>query len=153
VLKINTVTGQATLVGGDAVIQTPINSLDIKSTKGDLNPVGPVGLSAVHPDAVDGPDADSIAGNSSGENWQLLAANHNRVAEAFLYGNSPFSSSRSISLGTIFNPATLVSDRDVTFTYTNTFGDTINGIVQYITPAPVLGDYNNNGIVDAGDYT
>lgn len=153
ILKINTTTGQATLVGGDAVIQTPINSIDIKSTKGNLNPVGPVGLTAAHPDAVDGPDGDNIAGNSSGENWQQLAANHNRLAEAFLYGDSPFSTSRSIGMGSIFNPSTLASDRDVTFTYTNTFGDTINGVVQYFASPPVPGDYNNNGIVDAADYT
>jgi hypothetical protein len=151
-LLINTTTGQATLVGGD-VIPTPINAIDIRSANGVLNGAGLAGLSTSKPDSVDGPDADATVGNTSGETWQLLTATDDRVAEAFLHGDSVFTNSRMVSLGNIFDPSTPAGMRDISFTYTTRFFDTVTGIVEYVsTPGGVLGDYNNNGTVDAADY-
>ena len=154
-LRIDTATGHVSIVGGDT-ISTPINSFDIASTLGVLNGAGLSGLSTTKPDSVDGAgDPDSIVGNSSGEFWQNLSATNNHIAEAFLFGSSSYNTSRTDFLGTIFNTATPVGSRDVSFTYTTIFGDTVNGIVEYCTgcsPAGVSGDYNNNGTVDAADY-
>jgi hypothetical protein len=155
ILRIDTATGHASIVGGD-VIPVPINSINIESTLGVLNGAGLSGLSTTKPDSVDGPgDPDSTVGNSSGEFWQNLSATNNSVAEAFLFGSSTYTTSRTDFLGTIFNTATPVGNRDVTFKYTTIYGDPVNGMVEYCTgcsPAGVPGDYNNNGTVDAADY-
>jgi hypothetical protein len=54
-------------------------------------------------------------------------------------------------LGSIFNTS---GAHDLVFTYTNIFGDIVNGLVVYDSTQPpgVPGDYNNNGRVDAADY-
>jgi hypothetical protein len=153
-LRIDTATGYASIVGGD-VISTPINFVDIGSNNGVLNGAGLSGLSIRKPDSVDGPDANATVGDSSGEYWQQLAASDSRVAEAFLLGSSTFNNTRTEFLGTIFDTTTPIGMRDVTFSYTTTFGDVVTGIVEYCTmcsPAGITGDYNNDTKVDAADY-
>lgn len=153
-LRIDTGTGFMSIVGGD-VISTPINFIDIASNNGALNGAGLSGLSVRQPDSVDGPDGGTTVGDSSGEYWQQLSATDNRVTEAFLLGSSSFNNTRTEFLGSIFDTSTPVGNRDVTFTYTNTFGDIVTGVVEYCTmcsPAGITGDYNNDGKVDLGDY-
>jgi hypothetical protein len=153
-LRIDTGTGQVSIVGGD-VIPVPINFVDITSANGVLNGANLAGLSTRKPDSVDGPDADSTVGNTSGEFWQNLSATNNRITDGFLLGSSTFVNSRSEFLGQIFNTGTPLGNRDVIFTYTTIFGDIVTGLVEYCTncsPVGIPGDYNNNGVVDAADY-
>jgi hypothetical protein len=153
ILRVNTVTGQVSIVGGD-VIPVPINYVDITSANGVLNGGALSGLSTSTPDSVDGPDADSTVGNTSGETWQVLAATDSRVTEAFLFGSSTFTDMRTQNLGAIFDTSTLPANRDIMFTYTTIFNDVVTGIVEYVDTAPpgITGDYNSNGVVDAADY-
>lgn len=141
ILKVNLTSGQATIVGDD-VIPTPVNYVDVTSPTNALLGSNLSGLAARKPDSVDG-------GDTSGEFWQGLSATNGRVTEAFLLGSSTFTNIRSESLGNIFNTS---GAQDLVFTYTNIFGDVVNGVVQYFTPVGVPGDYNNNGIVDSADY-
>ena len=69
-----------------------------------------------------------------------------------MLGSSSFTTSRTESLGNIFNTGTPVANRDLVFQYTTTSGSLIDGVVEYFTPVGITGDYNNNGIVDAADY-
>jgi hypothetical protein len=149
VLRINTATGMASLVGGDVITET-INGYDISSANGNLAPSGNFGLSFPKPDSVDGPDADSIVGSNIGESWQLGSANANLFSEFFLDGSSSFTNTRTDSLGRIFNPATPAANRDVQFIYTTTFGDVVTGVVEYVS-TPANADFDGNGIVDGRD--
>jgi hypothetical protein len=150
VLRVDTGTGLASIVGGDVINET-INGYDISSVNGNLAPTGSLGLSFTKPDSVDGPDAGSVVGNSIDESWQLGAANANQFSEFFLDGSSGFTSSRTESLGQIFNPATSVANRDLQFTYTTSFGDVVTGVVQYVTN-PANADFDGNGKVDGADF-
>ncbi len=150
ILQINTTTGSATIVGGDVISET-INGYDISSALGNLSPTGNVGLSFSKPNPVDGPDGDSIVGNSLGENWQLASSNSNLFSEFFLDGSSTFVSTRSESLGKIFNPATPIANRDVKFTYSTTFGDVVEGVVQYVA-TPENADFDSDLDVDGNDF-
>ncbi|BBO32935.1 hypothetical protein PLANPX_2547 [Lacipirellula parvula] len=150
ILRVNTATGTASIVGGD-VISTSITSFDVSSANGNLAPTGNVGLSFTKPNSIDGSDPDSTVGNSINETWQLGAANPNQFAEFFLDGNSAFTSSRTESLGKIFNTATAPANRDLQFTYTTIFGDVINGIVQYVS-TPANADFDADGDVDGADF-
>ncbi|MEM8945825.1 MAG: PEP-CTERM sorting domain-containing protein [Planctomycetota bacterium] len=150
ILQVDVGTGEATLIGGD-VINVDINSLDIQSANGNLNPAVNAGLSFTQPDAVDGADLDSGVGTSLGENWQLAAANENFFSEFFLEGSSAFTDSRSESLGQIFDISTPEAERDLVFTYTNLFGTEIAGIVEYVGTQGDA-DFNSDGDVDGSDF-
>lgn len=153
VLRVNTFNGQGTLVGGD-VIPTSIKSIDISSVGGVLTGLAS-GLSANAGDAADGPDGGSVAGGTPGEQWEKLDSSENRLFEAFLFGESIFTESRSVNLGSLMDPTTSVPARDIAFSYTNSDGDVIDGIVEYFFDNTVglPGDFNLDGRVDAADYT
>lgn len=150
ILRIDLGTGNATLIGGD-VINVDLNSIDIQSENGNLNPAANAGLSFTKPDSIDGDDPDSIVGSNLGESWQLAAANENFFSEFFLEGSSSFTDGRTEQLGRIFDISTPVEDRDVIFTYTNIFGAEIEGMVEYVgTPADA--DFDGDGDVDGIDF-
>ncbi|MBX3435332.1 MAG: hypothetical protein KF847_18610 [Pirellulales bacterium] len=151
VLRINTTTGYAEIVGGDVIPET-INGYDVGSLNGNLAPIGNLGMSYAKPDTIDGPDADQIPGSNLGENWQLAAANANLFSEFFLDGSSTFTSARTEGLGRIFNPATPAANRDVTFSYATIFGDVVQGVVEYVAGPAVTADFNSDGRVDGTDF-
>ncbi|MCA9233940.1 MAG: PEP-CTERM sorting domain-containing protein [Planctomycetales bacterium] len=151
VLRVDTTTGYAKIVGGDVITET-INGYDVASAGGNLNPVGNLGLSYLQVDPIDGPDADSAAGSTLGENWQLAAETDNLFSEFFLDGSSDFTSSRTESLGRIFDPATAELDRDLTFTYTTVFGDIVEGVVEYFASTGGTADFDVSGQVNGGDF-
>lgn len=153
VVKIDTNTGRGFLVGGD-VINSTLNSIDIQSAGGHLRGATTTGLSgASGMETADGPDNGAAAGDSPGERWELLTASNNRIFEAFLFGESVFNDARAVDLGVIFDPTTPLAQHDVTFGYTTGAGDQVVGTVQYFTAPGVQGDYNNDGQVNAADYT
>jgi hypothetical protein len=151
IVRIDTVTGRGYLVGGD-VIPAPINFIDLTSANGVLRGDTVTGLSGANPNQVDGPDPMNNAGDSPGEQWEMLTASDGRITEAFLFGDTTFNESLTVPLGVIFDSATPMEMRDVQFSYTNSFGDFITGVVEYFESAAVPGDYNNDGVVNAADY-
>ncbi|QDT67815.1 PEP-CTERM motif protein [Planctomycetes bacterium MalM25] len=153
ILRVNTFNGQGTLVGGD-VIPTPIKSIDITSENGVLTGAAS-GLTASAGDSLDGPDAGSTAGDSPGEQWEILTSSEERLFEAYLFGESVFDENRSANLGSILDLSADEADRDLSFTYTTDAGDLIEGVVEYFFDDTVglPGDFNLDGAVDAADYT
>ena len=151
ILQINVNTGQASIIGGDTV-SVDINSIDIQSANGNLDPAANAGLSFTKPDSIDGIDPDSIVDSNIGESWQKAGANENYFSEFFLEGSSEFTSSRTEPLGQIFDPSTNPGFRDVSFTYTNLFGTEVDGIVQYVGVTGDNADFDNSGLVDGADF-
>ena len=159
-LRINTATGQAYIAGQDSIASS-LNGIDISSESGQLQVVLNGGLANAIDDAVDGPlDTDSIAGNMTGEYWELLASTNEKFAEAFLYGSSSFDSSRSEYLGRLLSglpadPTAAAAASDLVFTYALATGDIVTGIVEfyYEEPTNMPGDFNQDGVVDLADYT
>jgi PEP-CTERM motif-containing protein len=78
-------------------------------------------------------------GNGTGNGWEQFGGSSSAViGESYLTGDSRVSNATSVGLGAAFNPG---GAHDLTFTY---------GVVP--AAAPVTGDYNNDGAVDAADY-
>ena len=72
------------------------------------------------------------------------------MAESFLLGTSTLAPNDFLELGSGFD---LGGTHDLTFQYFDVVsGSIVSGEVTYPIVAGVQGDYNNNGIVDAGDY-
>ncbi len=148
VLVIDPDSGAGYLEGGD-VISVSKKSIDIQSAIGALTPSTFTGLSGANPNQVDGPDPGVTAGDSPGEQWEVLTNTSNRFYEAFLFGDTEFNINRSEFMGIIFDTSTSVEDRDVTFTYSTSTGDVIEGMVIY--ESRVDGDFNNDGNYDCTD--
>jgi hypothetical protein len=117
----------------------------IASATSALNFGGWNSLSNQGIDAVEG-------GDDPGENWTVAAGSNDGVlAESFLLGQSSIAPQDMLSLGDAFKVG---GDQNLVFQYRDTVtGTLVIGGVEYVTVAGVLGDYNNNGVVDAADYT
>jgi hypothetical protein len=115
-------------------IASPDDSLNF----GGWSPLGAL-------DAVDG-------GNDVGETWTPSAGSDDGVlAESFLLGQSTADPEEIIPLGSAFK---MGGSENLTFQYRDTVSGTlITGLVDYVPVAGIQGDYNNDGIVDAADYT
>ncbi|QDV71930.1 PEP-CTERM sorting domain-containing protein [Botrimarina mediterranea] len=93
-------------------------------------------------------------GNGSGNGWELaLGGDPSRLAETFFAGQTTFAAGAgAVSLGSAYN--SLVGSEDLAFLWTNSQGEVYNARVEYIGAATkVGGDYNDDGVVDAADYT
>lgn len=148
VLEVNRANGNLTLrnnLAGSVAID--IKGYAIESPGAGLNAAGFNG--------VRGDSAAFPAGNGSGNGWELGGGSGStRLAEAYFAGTSTLASGVSgLALGAGYNP--LVNSEDLNFIWTNSAGNMFNGRVVYVGVAPSIltGDYNNNGVVDAADYT
>ena len=104
--------------------------------------------------SLDEQNVDAIGG-SPGQSWDLLGpGSEHEVSEGFLQGASTLAAGASLDLGKLFDPSVFGkrNDGDLTFEFALQGNDLVTGIVNYITPPPLLGDYNDNGVVDAADY-
>jgi hypothetical protein len=115
----------------------------IASTDNSLNFAGwsPLGML----DAVGG-------GDEAGETWTPSAGSSDSVlAESFLLGESTADPDEIFPLGSAFKVG---GSENLTFQYRDTVSGTlVTGLVDYVEVAGLAGDYNNDGIVDAVDYT
>jgi len=81
---------------------------------------------------------------------QQNLATANQLVETNFLGSTTIGPNGQLSLGSLFTPA---ATEDVTGRFT-----TLDGLVnllevEFVTVAGVAGDYSNNGVVDAADYT
>lgn len=151
VLQVNRATGAMTLMNNLAGAQAiDIKSYTIESPSGALDVAGFNGLR--------GDSAAFPAGNGSGNGWEIGAgSNAFRLAEGFFSGTSTLAAGASgLSLGNAYNELTLAED--LVFTWSRLDGTTYktyNARVEYVGVAPDIlpGDYNDNNVVDAADYT
>lgn len=145
VLTVNRATGELTL-SNDGPNAQPIEmqAYEIESQSAALDPNAFNGIA--------GDVAGFNLGNGLGDGWETTGGSGFRLLEAnfFAADNLPTGVS-DVSLG---NALTTLSADDITFTWTNSFGDVFDGRVEYIGVAPELdGDYNGDGMVNLADYT
>jgi hypothetical protein len=94
------------------------------------------------------------AGDGSGNGWEVgTNSDDGELREYFLQGQSPLHSGEFISLGAAYN--TGVDAADLRFEYVLNGDKLISAPVMYgtISVGAVAGDYNNDGTVNAADYT
>jgi Concanavalin A-like lectin/glucanases superfamily/Glucose / Sorbosone dehydrogenase len=147
-LRVNTLTGTVTIKNNVPASPIDIDYYRIKSSGGALSVAGWNSLDNQNVDAV---------GAGEGQSWDKTgAANAAQLAELYLLGHSTVSSTKSLQLGLAFNPSIfgMGVNGDLTFEY-GVVGNSslLTGTIAYVTPGPLAGDYNHNGIVDAADYT
>lgn len=132
VLEVNTANGQVRFRNQTAS-PVKLDWYDIKSSAGALS----AGTwSAIQQQSISG----FPAGNGSGNGWEKAGGSSSTaIGESYLLGNSSLASGGNVGLGA---PYTLGGAHDLIFEY-----GAISGAAQHPT-----GDYNDNGVVDAGDY-
>ena len=131
-LRINRADNSAKLINNtSATLQ--LNGYSIESAHGSLNGTG----------------WNSLDEQNVGD-WQQNLATSNQIVESNFLGSTTIAPSAQLPLGSLFTAA---ADEDLTGRFT-----TLDGLVnllqvEFVTSAGVDGDYNNNGTVDAADYT
>lgn len=156
-LQVDPVSGVAQLV---SVTDEPVTltGYEITSDGGSINAAQ---WSSTNLDAR---NVDSL-GPAIGDSWDTVLATSGVAYEAFLNGSTTIDPGQAVSLGKLFNPAVGVQDLEVAYSYFET--DAFGGImhlnsqvkflpvtVEYLTlSTPLVGDYNDDGAVDAADYT
>jgi len=145
-LLVNTVTGRVQLIAeGQAAIA--FDYYKLSSAAGALDPVRWSSLEDQQLDAV---------GPGAGQSWEEgPLADESELIELYLAGASTIDE-QTIDLGHAFNPAVLGPGNagDLVFEYSQQRSPLLRtGQVQYVTPDPLSGDYNQDGKVDAADYT
>lgn len=148
VLEVDRSNGNMTIKNNGAGAQAfEISAYEIKSALGALDAAGFNGIG--------GDSASFPSGNGSGNGWELgLGSNANRLFESYLNTDSSLAAGvASLPLGAAYNE--LFVSEDLTFRFTNAAGNVFDGVVQYVGVAPDVlpGDFNDNNVVDAADYT
>jgi alpha-L-fucosidase len=146
---VNTVSGEV-MITNNTASPIALQGYELTSEAGSLDVTsnGWHSLQAQNLDPVFGGDAP-------GETWQEGAnPSSQALLEGFLLGNSTIEAGGSLSLGRAYDEA--LAGEDLVFRYrVASQNGVVLGAVNYDnTPPPILpGDYNNNGMVDAADYT
>jgi hypothetical protein len=93
-----------------------------------------------------------MGGDDPGELWTKSGGSSDGVlAESFLLSASSINPGQTLSLGYAF---TVGGMQDLTFQYRDSASGALPSVVPtYVTVAGVDGDYNNDGSVNAADYT
>ena len=106
--------------------------------------------------SLDDQGLDSV-GAGIGESWDEVtaASSANRLVEQYLLGETTLSPGESVSLGAPINPAILNNQlNSLAFRFGGPAyeGEGL-GQVKFESIGALIGDYNDNGVVDAADYT
>jgi hypothetical protein len=155
-VSVNRNTG-AVAMTNNATIPVNVDFYRLASPGMALSLAGWNSLDDQNYDAVDGGDPGSVAGDSDGEGWdEAGGSNASQLAELFLgETGSMIGPGESLNLGNAFNTSVFGpgNNGDLQFLFGLVGGLQITGNVNYVGgPVGVLGDYNNNGTVDAADY-
>ncbi|TWT35718.1 hypothetical protein KOR34_06120 [Posidoniimonas corsicana] len=159
VLNIDPVTGAMGITNNTGAAVT-FDHYELRSEVGGLSSTGWSSLSSQGKDAVDGADAGDVAGDSVGETWTVPGgvaagqASTNLLAEAFVLGSTSISPNRTLLLGNGYN--TSIGDTALTGSLRTTGGAIIPLAVRYDgvpEDMGLQGDFNEDGVVDAADYT
>jgi hypothetical protein len=154
-LEVNKSTGAITLKN-TATAPLTIDQYNISSAGGALNFANWNSLDDQNYDAIDGPDAGTVAGNTPGEGWdQAGGSSNNQLVEQFLgSGGSTIAAGEAISLGNAFNPAIFGAgnDGDLQFSFAINSGALINSLVTYVGGGGQPGDFDGDADVDGNDF-
>jgi hypothetical protein len=149
-LQVNTVTG-ATRIANKTGVPVAFDYYQITSALNSLNLAGWQSLDAQNIDAVDGDDGGTIAGDSQLEGWDAAGgSSSSTLGEVNFLASSMLVDQAFKSIGNAFQTG---DSQDLQFSF-EMGGRLRPGLVEYVTsfPEPVLGDYDNNGFVEAADY-
>jgi len=93
-----------------------------------------------------------MGGNDPGELWTEAGGSSDAVlSESFLLSATTLAPDEELSLGSAFKIGGI---QDLTFQYRDTVSGALPSVVPtYVTVAGVAGDYNNDGTVNAADFT
>jgi hypothetical protein len=148
-LVVNTISGEVKIQNNT---QSPIDlkGYELTSVLGSLDVTGD-GWRSLQDQNID----PVSGGDGPGETWQEGAnpSAHN-LFEGFLLGSSVIAPGEGLSLGRAYNE--VLAGEDLIFNYRRaSVSGVVAGVVRFdeTPPAPLYGDYNNNGRVDAADYT
>ena len=154
-IEVNTITGEIKLKNTTSNAVT-VDYYRIGSAAAAVNTGTWNSLDQQNYDAIDGSDAGAVAGDSAGEGWDKAGgSNANQLIELFLgTAGSSLAAGETLSLGNAFNTSIFGSGvmGDLTFEYEYNRGPRITAPVTYVGGSTLVGDYNNNGTVDAADY-
>jgi hypothetical protein len=145
-LEVNTVTGAVSMKNQ---LSTPLtfDYYRVASEDGTLAP--PTW------DSLDDQNVDAI-GVEEGQSWDEIGSpDATEVAELFLLGGSTLAPSASLSLGELYDPSVIGTrtNGDLVFQYALQGEGLRQGLITYVIPPPLPGDYSDNGVVDTEDYT
>ncbi len=144
VLEVNQTTGIVTIFN-DSAFDLEIEGYTITSQAGLL-------------DATESPavwHSFELQGLDEGAWDSSPTSNSNRLTELISSGTSPLLAGQRRVLGSVYDVAS-GSEEDLSLTLLLAGGDggnVVNGNVDFISTAVLPGDFNGDGIVDAGDYT
>ena len=148
-LVVNTISGAVSIVNNTSA-PLSMKGYEITSALGSLD-VGYNGWRSLADQNLD----SVTGGDEPGETWQEGAgASPMGLFEGFLLGQSTLHPGESLSLGRAYDE--VVAGMDLKFNYRlDGQSGVVLGTVRYddTPPPPLYGDYDNNGVVDAADYT
>lgn len=146
---VNTVSGDVQIVNNTAA-PIALQGYELTSAAGSLD-VTSNGWHSLADQNLD----PVLGGDGPGKTWQEGAhPTAHALLEGFLLGSTSIPVGGSLSLGRAYDE--VVAGRDLVFRYriASQSGLVLGEVVYDDTPPPILiGDYNNNGVVDAADYT
>ncbi len=154
-IEVNKTTGEITLKN-NAPAPLSLEYYRITSGSGALLTDSWNSLDNQNYNAVDGVDAGATAGDSDGEGWDASdAVDSHQLIELFLAdGGSVLAANQTLSLGTAYNTSLFgANDGDLAFQFGTAGGSLFDAPVEYLVAPTLVGDYNNDNVVDAADYT
>ena len=152
-LIINTATRDV-LIKNEADEAISFDSYRITSATDSLSFIEWASLSDRNPPLTpfDGPDGGPTPGDSPGELWTKASGSDDSVvSESFLLSDTTLSPDDSLDLGKLFKSGGM---QDLLFQYHDAVSGAFYTIEPtYVTSVAVPGDYNQDGTVNAADYT
>jgi hypothetical protein len=152
-LEVNKANNMVKIKGHPSLLAN-IDYYQIRSAQNGLNASTWNTLDQQNLFAVDGVDPGTTPGDSTTEGWDKSpTAANGLLTEYFLRaGGSPLIAGGELSLGAAYNQSAFGTDNgDLQFSYGIAGGARLTGAVSYIGAAPLLGDYDGNGRVEAAD--
>ena len=138
-LRVNTETGGVSIVN-EQTMSFDVSYYEVRSAAGSINLAGWNSLD------------DAEGGDPVGDGWEEVpASSANLLNEVNLQSMLTLAPGALVSLGSAFS---IGGTEDLQLMYAGPEDAGLRtGLVSYVTgPGGVLGDYNNNGTVDAADY-
>ena len=148
-LQIDPVDGDMQIVNTSGQSIDGVDLYEINGTAGNLD-------AAAWSSLQDQNLASFPAGDGSGNGWEEGgASSDDQLIEAFLTGSSDFADSVQVYLGEAADDG-VSSDVSWRYHIAGAGNNFVNGKVEFVNvdaPVGLVGDFNNDGTVDAADYT
>ncbi|MCA9241948.1 MAG: PEP-CTERM sorting domain-containing protein, partial [Planctomycetales bacterium] len=133
--RVNTATGKVSLFG-DSAFDFDITGYRLTSTLGQLVPGN---FTSLEGQGVGDPGMSP----NDGIGFEVLGSpSVSAIAEGHLTTFTTFDNATDLSIGNVFNTATLEGDRDLALTLTTASGEELTAVVEYVSTVGLAGDFN-----------